>query len=75
MPASPRLEPPDALVDPAVDLPLDPVEEARDEGIVVPRAQLPSGGQRGLQLAFSRRFDVETVGESRVHGKGRTDLL
>jgi hypothetical protein len=39
-----------ALVDPAVDLGLDPLEKALDQVLVVARAQLAAGRDGGLQL-------------------------
>ncbi|NUR78455.1 MAG: hypothetical protein HOQ28_19490 [Thermoleophilia bacterium] len=65
----PRRLPRDALVDAAIDLPLDAVEEARDELVVVGRPELAAGRQRRLQLGFRGRIDPETVGDERPEGK------
>ena len=46
----------DPLVDPPVDLLLDPVEEARDQLLVVRRAELLARGERRLQLLLDGRF-------------------
>jgi hypothetical protein len=79
VPARPRPLPGDALVDTAVDLALDAVEEARDELVVVGGPELAPGRQGRLQLGLRRRIDVETVGDGRPDGKSRSyagaDLL
>ena len=44
------------LVDPPVDLPLDPVDEALDELVVVARPELGAGGEGRLELALGLAF-------------------
>jgi hypothetical protein len=67
--AARRDGPPHLLVDAAVDLALDPVEEAGDEGVVVLGAELAARRQRRLQLLFRQRVDPQTVGDRRPRGK------
>ena len=65
----------DPLVDPPVDLLLDPVEEARDQLVVVGRAELPTRGDRRLQLVPRDRFHAGTVTPIAGTGKACPDLI
>ena len=67
--ALPRPDPPHPLVDPAVDLALDAVEEARHERVVVLRAELAPSGQGGVQLVSRVRIDARTLGDWLAEGK------
>ncbi len=55
----------DPLVDPPVDLLLDPVEEAGDQLVVVGRAELLAGRDRRLQLVPRNGFHAETLAHRR----------
>ncbi len=46
----------DPLVDPPVDLPLDPVDEALDELVVVARPELGPGGEGRLEARAGPRL-------------------
>jgi hypothetical protein len=61
----------DPLVDPAVELVLDPVEEAGDQLVVVRRPELPPRSQGHLELVFRRRFDVQNLTDKPASRQGR----
>jgi hypothetical protein len=60
------------LVDAAVELVLDPVEEAGDQLVVVRRPELAPCGQGHLELVFRRRFDVQNLRDNTASGQGDT---
>ena len=64
-----------ALVDPAVDLLLDPVEEAVDQLLVVGRAELAPGRDRRLELVPCGLVHLAKVGAEHGGCKGFDDLL
>ncbi len=53
------------LVDPAVDLLLDAVEEPRHELVVVGRPQLLAGGEGRVQLLLGLGIHAGTMAQSR----------